>query len=173
MLINCQFIFVVIIFLFYNFLATQSKACDCEVLEVKSNGTIGNQKFTKQSVTINEKTLYFSMNKDVIYWNKTYWSYSIHLDEDFQKHFHEMQKYKMEYFSLENICKNRTWSGIIKTTAVLNTRCLRINNYCSEGPRSGNIQTKGGVLREVAISVTIENTARHRRFSLIYHLSDP
>ena len=121
--------------------------CDCDVLEVKSNGTIGNQNFTRQRHTLFGKPFYFSMKKDVIYWNKTYWSFSVHIDEGFQKYFHEEQKYEMNFFSPRNICKNTTWSGIANTTYFLKTRCLRDNNNCSE-------------TRQVAINEAIEDYKR-------------
>ena len=74
--VNCQFIIIAIIYSGCIILAIESANCDCDVLEVKSNGKIGYQNFTKQIVTLHDKPFYFSKNKHVIYWDNRHWSYS-------------------------------------------------------------------------------------------------
>ena len=97
MLVNCQFIYVAIIFSCYNVLANQNDSCDCDVLEIKSNGVIGNQNFTKQSLPLYDKPNYFSMQKNLIYWFKNSWIYAIHIDSE---GFKQKQTY-MYYFIIE------------------------------------------------------------------------
>ena len=92
--VGCQFYIVAIIYSCYSFIVTESAKCDCDVLEVKSNGVIGNQNFTKQSGTVHDKPFYFSMEKCVIYWFDGHWSYAVHIDSH---GFRQKQKYDMKF----------------------------------------------------------------------------
>ena len=61
--------------------------------------------FTKQNGTlINGKPYYFSMKRNIIYWEGTQWSYE-NYDSDSKK-FETKMKVRAEFFIVEEMCKN-------------------------------------------------------------------
>ena len=109
--IRCQ-IFTVVAFIYssYSVLAIESDHCDCDILQVKSEGLIGNrnvveyQSFTKQTAKRNGKPIYFSKQKSYIYWNNQAWShekYNAHL-----KKFEPVSTYGKTLFNFGILCKN-------------------------------------------------------------------
>ena len=49
---------------------SESNDCDCDVLEINDpHGSIGNQNFTRQNGTYNEKPYYVSGQWNMIAWN--------------------------------------------------------------------------------------------------------
>ena len=85
-------------------LANESANCDCDVLQVDDpDGLIGYQNFTKQNETRNGKPIYFSTQRNMIYWNKDYWSvdkYNALSDK-----FEWSKNYAAKSFSFEKMCK--------------------------------------------------------------------
>ena len=105
--IRCQiFIFVAIIYSSYSVLANESN-CDCDILQIDDpDGSFGHQNFSKQDTTRNGKPIYFSTQRNMIYWKKKYWSfdkYNSHSDQ-----FEWRENYAAKSFSFEKMCKNVT-----------------------------------------------------------------
>ena len=105
--IRCQiFIFVAIIYSSYSVLANETY-CNCDVLQIDDpDGSFGHQNFSKQDTTRNGKPIYFSTQRNMIYWNKDYWSvdkYNALSDK-----FEWSKNYAAKSFSFEKMCKNVT-----------------------------------------------------------------
>ena len=124
-----MFIIVVIIYSSYTVLANESNNCDCDVLQINDPyGSIGNQNFTRQNGTYNEKPYYVSGQWNMISWNNHFWSY-----DTYNSKFKMIESSKIHspnIFSFEHMCQNVTkkvfWNG-----SIVKSRCLRDNSNCS------------------------------------------
>ena len=104
-----MYIFLALIYLFFNVLANETGPCECDVLQINnSNGVIGFQTFTKQNDAHNKKPYYFSVlpNRNMISWNGQYWSYEVY-NQSF-KTFESRRNYSENSFSFERNCENST-----------------------------------------------------------------
>ena len=96
----------------------ESYNCHCDVLQVNDpDGYIGNQNFTRQDGTLNEKPYYTSTKKDVIYWSTHQWVYDKYND-------YISKYYDRKSFSFENECKN------ISRTITSNGHSTTWTNLC-------------------------------------------
>ena len=104
-----MFIIVVIIYSPYTVLANESNTCDCDVLQIEGPvGSFGNQSFTKQNDDHNGKPINFSTQQDMIYWNKSNWSYDKY--NAYLNKFEWTESYATKSFSFENMCrKKKSW----------------------------------------------------------------
>ena len=107
-----MFIIVVIIYSSYTVLANESNACDCDVLQIEGQvGSFGNQSFMKQNANHNGKPIYFSTQRNMIYWNEHDWSYEKY-NASLNK-FEWTESYATKSFSFENMCrKKKTFESI-------------------------------------------------------------
>ena len=104
---------------------SESHNCDCDVLQINDPyGSIGNQNFTRQNGTYNEKPYYVSGQWNMISWNNHFWSY-----DTYNSKFKMIESSKIHspnIFSFEHMCKNVTkkvfWNG-----RIVKSRCLRDN----------------------------------------------
>ena len=79
--------------------------CDCDVLQINDPrlGSNGNQNFTKQNDTLNEKPYFFSTQKNMISWKGKYWTYEIY--NDHWKKFILIQTYSTKTSALTKIAQ--------------------------------------------------------------------
>ena len=112
MYVRCQmYIFLALIYLFFNVLANETGPCECDVLQINdSSDVIGFQIFTKQNDTRNDKPYYISVSPypNRISWNGQYWSYEVY-NKKF-KIFESRRNYSENSFSFERNCENSTLS---------------------------------------------------------------
>ena len=118
-----MFIIVVIIYSSYTVLANGSNTCDCDVLQIEGPvGSFGNQNFTKQNDNHNGKPIYFSTQQNMIYWNKSYWSFDKY-NASLNK-FEWTESYATKSFSFENMCrKKKTWLNETRIDGELVKKC--------------------------------------------------
>ena len=85
--------------------STHSAVCD--VLQIDDpDGLFGYQNFTKQNTIRNGKPIYFSTQRNMIYWKKHHWSfdkYNAHSNQ-----FEWSKNYAEKSFSFEKMCKKVT-----------------------------------------------------------------
>ena len=115
MYFRCQiFIIVAIVYSSYGALADESDNCDCDVLQIESNGLIGNQNFTKQIGTLNGKPYYFSSKWYMISWktgNRVYPYWSIDKYNAIYNEFESKQNFTVrKIFTFEDMCNPKLYT---------------------------------------------------------------
>ena len=122
-----MFIRVAILCSSYSVLATlrfPGETCDCDVLQVEDpDGFIGYQNFSKQTQTRNGKSIYFSTQQNMIYWNENHWSYdkyNTHLNK-----FEWRESYSSKSFSFENMCRKKKTGLIVSDDGELVKKNVR------------------------------------------------
>ena len=129
---------------------SESNNCDCDVLQINDPyGVIGNQNFTRQNGTYNEKPYYVSSQWNVISWYRHRWSYYTYNPKFIIIEPNETDITNL--FSFEDMCKGVTidifWNRrIVKSQCLIsqtrncsaNKELTRIN----EGSRAPGIHEK-------------------------------
>ena len=132
-------IFFIICFHYTYISANEGENCDCEILQLISEGTNTYRNLTKQSDKINGRPFYFSEIKDILWWNDTSNTW------EFQMYLESLDTYLPIFQSNKNFsCLNSPIKaaeifaqsrdiGVIKAKCLENTiKCLGIHEESGE-----------------------------------------
>ena len=127
-----KIIIFVILFCCYCTSANENNGCDCDILQLNySEDPDSYDNFTIQSGKIHGRPYYFSMQRDIIWWNKqdNRWSISAHKEIDGQPFF--LPTYKITS-NASSLCSenNEDWTFLRSDDKVIKSKCF-MGQKCS------------------------------------------